>query len=249
MPRRPSRKGSNDHTRDPEVLDGLGGHKKIELDPLIDAWEAQPGESPRNFGLFQMYRDFGRLRTIAQIASMSPVLKFSTIANIARKCRWTERAGLWDAEQDRITAIRLQDAREELARKHAKAADALLAKALARLETLDINTISPNALVLMFATAAQIGRAAVGLETMNKGAQQAAQTTVTVAASTATDAAGKPEMRVEVGVQHDKIMATLDAMVARMSPEQITAGYEELTANADEAVRELNAALPAPPPQ
>jgi hypothetical protein len=44
-------------------------------------------------------------------------------------------------------------------------------------------------------------------------------------------------------------MATLDAMVQRMSPEQIAAGYEELTASAEEATRELNAALPAPPPQ
>jgi hypothetical protein len=38
-------------------------------------------------------------------------------------------------------------------------------------------------------------------------------------------------------------------MVQRMSPEQITAGYQELTASAEEATRELDAALPAPPPQ
>jgi hypothetical protein len=56
-------------------------------------------------------------------------------------------------------------------------------------------------------------------------------------------------MRLEVGVQHDRIMATLDEMVKRMSPEQINAGYEELTASAEEATRELDAALPAPPTQ
>jgi hypothetical protein len=178
---------------------------------------------------------------------MSP-LSYPYLNRIARRNKWVERAGRWDAEQDRITSIRLQDLREEMAKRHATAAQMLMKKALERLETLDITSISPHALVLMLDTAARIERASLGLETLNKGAT-AAQTTVTVAASTQTDAAGKTGMRVEVGVQHDAIMKTLDAMVQRMSPEQIAAGYEELTASAEEATRELNAALPAPPPQ
>lgn len=250
MPRRPARtqiRSGNDHTRSPEVLDQLE-RKLLELEPSRDAWEQQPGERPRNYGMFTMYRDSGRLRSVAQIAGMVTDLTFSSIAKIARFNRWAERAAVWDAEQDRITAIRLQDAREELARRHAKAAEALMTTALARLATLDINSISPHALVLMLDTAAKIGRAALGLETLNKGAQTGA-TTVTVAASTKTDQAGKPEVRLEVGVQHDRIMATLDEMVQRMTPEQIAAGYEELTAGTDQVARELDAALPAPPPQ
>jgi hypothetical protein len=244
MTRRPSRKGSNDHSRSPEVLDALE-RKKLELDPLLDAWAQQPGENSRDFGLFRMYLDFGRIRTVPQIAEMSP-LTFSTVARIARLKRWVERAGLWDAEQDRLTAIRLADMREEMAKNHAKAAQSLMKKALARLETLNLSDISPHALVLMLDTAARIERWALGLETM-KGAA-APQTTVTVAATTRADTAGKSEMRVEVGVQHDRIMATLDDMVQRMSPEQIAAGYEELTASAEEATRGINAALPGPPP-
>jgi hypothetical protein len=244
MTSRPSRKGSNDHTRAPEVLDAMA-RRKLDLAPALDAWVQQPGETPRNYGLFSMYRDMGRIRTVAQLAEMSPI-SFAATARVARYNRWSERAGLWDAEQDRLTAIRLQDAREEMARKHQQVARKLMDKALARLATLNIDTISPHALVLMLDTAARIERAALGLETMKGGA---AQTTVTVAASTKTDAAGQPEMRVEVGVQHEKIMATLDAMVQRMSPEQIAAGFQELTASAEEATRELDAALPAPPPQ
>lgn len=242
--RRPNGK-SNDHSRSPEVLAKLERHK-IELDPILDPWEQQPGENPRDFGLFRMYLDFGRIRTVAQIAGMTP-FSFGTVARVARLKRWVERAGRWDAEQDRIMAIRLAEQREEMAKNHAKAAQALMKKALARLETLNPNDISPHALVLMLDTAARIERAALGLETM-KGAA-APQTTVTVATTTKTDDAGKPEMRVEVGVQHDRIMATLDAMVQRMSPEQIAAGYEELTASAEEATRGIDAALPAPPPQ
>jgi hypothetical protein len=242
---RRNRKTSNDHSRTPEVLDSLA-RRELELDPSIDAWDRQPGELPRNHGLFLMYRDMGRIRTVAQLASMSP-LKYGSIARIARYGKWVARAGLWDAEQDRIAAIRLQDAREEMARKHSAAARKLMDKALERLKTLDVDSISPHALVLMLDTAARIERAALGLETLNKGATSA--TSVTVAATTKTDAAGKSEMRVEVGVQHDQIMKTLDAMVQRMSPEQIAAGFQELTASAEEATRELDAALPAPPPQ
>lgn len=246
MTRRPSRKGSNDHTRSSDVLDALE-RKKLELEPSIEAWEHQPGELPRNYGLFSMYRDSGRLRSVAQTAGMTDVIKYGAMARVARFGRWVERAALWDAEQDRITAIRLQSAREEMAIRHTKAAGLLMEKALERLRTLNVKDISPHALILMIDTAAKIERAALGLETLNKGATSA--TTVTVAASTKTDQSGKPEVRLEVGVQHDQIMATLDAMVQRMSPEQLAAGYEELTAGADEVTRELDAALPAPPPQ
>ena len=123
MPRRAHK--SNAHSRKSEVLDAIGGRQPLELDPLIDAWDQQPRESPRNFGLFALYRDHGRLRSVAQIAGMSPI-SYSTVAKIARFGKWVERAGLWDAEQDRITGIRLQGAREEMAQTHAKAARKLI---------------------------------------------------------------------------------------------------------------------------
>lgn len=242
----PRRKRSNDHSRSPEILNALT-RKELEYDPLIDAWDRQPSESARNHGLFLMYRDFGRIRTVAQVAEMSS-LTYPTVARIARFNKWVERSGRWDAELDRIAGIRLQDAREEMAKRHTKAANALMTKALARLESLDVDSISPHALILMIDTAAKIERAALGLETLNKGATTA-PTSVTVAATTTSDAAGNPQVRVEVGVQHDRIMATLDEMVKRMSPDQIAAGYEELTASAEEALRGIDAALPAPPPQ
>lgn len=245
MSRRPNRKNSNDHSRAPEVLNALE-RRVLEYDPAIDPWLRQPTESARNHGFFLMYRDLGPIRTVAQVAEMSP-LSYGSMTRLARFNKWVERAGRWDAEQDRIASIRLHAAREEMAKTHAKAAQALMKKALARLETLDVDAISPHALVLMLDTAARIERAALGLETLKGSAP--AQTSVTVAATTSTDAAGKPEMRVEVGVQHDRIMATLDEMVKRMSPDQIAAGYHELTASAEEATRELDAALPAPPPQ
>lgn len=238
MNRRPNGK-SNDHSRDPEILNALE-RKKLELDPLLDPWDKQERESPRNYGLFLLYRDFGRIRTVAQVAEAAS-MTYTITARLARFNKWVERAGRWDAEQDRIAAIRLHDLREEMARSHVKAARALMTKALERLATLNVKTISPHALVLMLDTAARIERAALGLE----GKQQ---TLVTTAVTATTDDDGKPAMRVEVGVAHDRIMASLDEMVQRMSPEQIAAGYEELTASAKEALADLDAALPTPPP-
>ena len=239
MKPRPNGK-SNDHSRSPDILDKLE-RRKLELDPLIDAWAQQQGETPRNYGLFLMYRDLGRIRTIGQVATMGP-LTFAAMARVSRYNKWVERAGLWDAEQDRIAAIRLHDAREEMARNHTKAARLMMDKALERLKSIDVKAISPHALVLMLDAAARIERFALGLE------GKAAVPTVTVAATTTTDETGRSAMRVEVGVQHDQIMATLDQMVSRMSPEQLAAGYQELTASAEEATRALDAALPTPPP-
>ena len=239
------RKRSNDHSRAPEVLNSLE-RKHLEYDPLLDPWERQPTESARNHGLFCMYRDHGRIRSVAQVAGMTE-LSYAATARIARFNKWVERAGQWDAEQDRIQAIRLHDLREDMARRHAKTAQAMMAKALARLETLNPKDISPHALILMLQAAAQIERAALGLENMKGGG--IAQIAVTVAAKATTDEAGKPAMHVEVGVRHDQIMNTLDQMVQRMSPEQLAAGYEELTASAKEALAGIDAALPAPPPQ
>lgn len=246
MPRRPARKGSNDHTRSVDVLNGLK-RRELELDPGREAWEQQPGELNRNYGLFTMYRDMGRLRSVAQVAGMSDTVTYAAMSRIGRFNKWSERAALWDAEQDRITAIRLQTQREEMAKSHAQAAQKMMKKALDRLKTLDIESISPHALILMIDTAARIERAALGLETLGKGTS-ATQQTVTVSATTKTAADGQQETRVEVGMQHDRIMAGLDEMVKRMSPEQLAAGYEELTASAEEATRELDAALPSAPP-
>jgi hypothetical protein len=237
---------SNDHARSVEVLQQIG-RKHLEYDPLLDPWERQPTESARNHGFFLMYRDLGRIRSVAQVAEMTP-LTYGSMTRLARFNKWVERAGQWDAEQDRIQAIRLHDKREEMAVRHAKAASLMMTKALARLETLNIKDISPHALILMLQTAAQIERAALGLENMRGGAA-ASQTAVTVAATTTTDDNGQPAVRVEVGVQHDQIMASLDRMVQRMSPEQLAAGYEELTESAKEALAGIDAALPAPPPQ
>jgi hypothetical protein len=243
---RRDRKGT-DHSRSADVLNALE-RRALELNPGIDPWEQQPAETNRNYGLFQMYRDHGRIRSVAQVATMIDYT-YPTVARIARYNKWVERAGRWDAEQDRITAIRLQGKREEMAIRHAQAANTLMKKALERLETLDINAISPHALILMMDTAARIERAALGLETM-KGGAAAPAPTVTVTSTTSAADGGKAQMRVEVGVQHDRIMQTLDAMVGRMTPEQLAAGYEELTASAEEATRALDAALPAtPPPQ
>lgn len=235
---------TNDHTRSPDALERIGGRRVLELDPDLDPWDQQPHESPRNYGLFLLYRDAGRGRTVQQTAEASPLV-YGSVARLSRCNKWVERAQRWDAEQERLTHARLEAAREDMARRHANAAQRLMAKALARLETLDISKISPQALVLMFDAAARIERASLGLDAA--GRVTAAQA-VTVTATTTTDATGATGTRVEVGVMRDRIMTGLDALISRMSPEQIAAGYEEMAAATAQVTAELDAALPLPPP-
>lgn len=242
------RRHGNDHSRAPEILDKLT-RKELVLDPTLDPWAQHPGESARNYGLFTYYRDCGRLRSVAQTAELSPI-SYPALTRIARSNKWAERAGAWDAEQDRLFGLELINRRREAAERQAKWARRIGEKALQRLESLNPDKISPHALVLMFQTAAAIERAAYGMDMRDTAPAVSVTTTAT------TDRAGQPEMRVEVAVMRDRIMGSLDALRQRMSPEQlaagyqeITAGYEEMASEAEAVARELDAALPAPPPQ
>jgi hypothetical protein len=126
----------------------------------------------------------------------------------------------------------------------------MMNKSLAALAHLPAHKMSPHAIVLMLDAAARMERAALGVDTP--------ASRVSIATST-TSGAGEPESttRVEVQVLHQQMMASLDSLVARMSPEQVDAGLAELRAEAvgavaeiqAAAVAELNAALPVTPPQ
>lgn len=213
----------------------------LTMDPDYDPWEQQPGESDRNFAAFAYYRDLGRRRSVPQAAELIG-LSPHYLYNLAKVNKWTARAKDWDTEQDRLYSLTVVDQRKDMMSRHVKASRALMDKALARLNQLDISRISPHALILMIDTAAKIERAALGLE-------DASTRMITATATTArtTDAAGNEvtEMRVDVGVMHENIMAGIGDLVARMSPEQIAAGYRELTAEAATVNAELDAALPS----
>jgi hypothetical protein len=218
----------------------------LELDPEYDPWEQQPRESDRNFAAFTYYRDLGRRRSVPQAAELIS-LKPAYLYRLAKVNKWTARARDWDSEQDRLYGLTVIDLRKDMSTRHVKAARALMDKALARLMTLDVSAISPHALILMMDTAAKIERAALGLE--DPGTRMTVSAT-TARASVSSGGEQVQEMRVDVSLMHESIMDGIGQLVARMSPEQIAAGYREIANEAATVGAELDAALPpsAPPP-
>nr|WP_236076026.1 hypothetical protein [Streptomyces coffeae] len=103
---------------------------------VVDPWERQSGESPQAFEAFAAYRHLGAARSVTKVArglGKSTTLLFQW----SRQYAWVMRATVYDREQDRVFLAEQQQARRDIARRHAKLAQAFLGKALARLQALD----------------------------------------------------------------------------------------------------------------
>lgn len=221
---------------------------KIEMDPDREPWEQQPNEGKLSYSHFCFYRDLGRRRTVRQAAEIVNV-NVNYLYSIARDHQWVSRAAKWDEEQDRLYALSIVELRKDVTSRHVSVARKMMAKALERLATLDAEKLSPHALILLLDTAAKIERAALGMDAPVGGR---GDTRTVVTATTATVPAGAEGsaavMRVEVGVLHEKIMSDIAGLVSRMSPEQLSAGYLELSGEAATVSDELDAVLSAQTP-
>ncbi|WP_425834143.1 hypothetical protein [Streptomyces fractus] len=80
----------------------------------------------------------------------------------SRQFAWVMRATAYDREQDRLFLAEQAQARREIARRHAKLAQAVQGKAVARLQMLDPRELSPSDLLRYVQVAAEIERRAVG---------------------------------------------------------------------------------------
>lgn len=70
----------------------------LSLDPTTDPWEKQPGETPKKYSRFLVYRDKGLTRTLTE-ASKDLALSYSYVRTLAVENRWQERAAAWDVYQ------------------------------------------------------------------------------------------------------------------------------------------------------
>ncbi|GHE06573.1 hypothetical protein [Streptomyces alanosinicus] len=80
----------------------------------------------------------------------------------SRQYAWVMRAAAYDREQDRLFLAEQAHARREIACRHAKLAQAVQSKAVARLQALDPRELSPSDLLRYIQVAAEIERRAVG---------------------------------------------------------------------------------------
>ncbi|MET9462453.1 hypothetical protein ABZY05_46900 [Streptomyces canus] len=92
---------------------------RITLDPALDPWERQPGETLKKHGQFLTFRDQGVARTLSAVAE---ALNFThrSAQVIATRFRWQERAAAWDAHLSRQYAAEMEEERRRAAREDVK---------------------------------------------------------------------------------------------------------------------------------
>ncbi len=103
-------------------MEAVFGPIEWEYDPIIDGpkqqneedlgetqpWRQQPGEPDQNFYWFRIYLSLNFLQSIAQVANMAGIRRKSTLARIARKWSWPERAAAFDARRANDPLARFQ---------------------------------------------------------------------------------------------------------------------------------------------
>lgn len=127
-----------------------------------EPWERQPSETPEAWQGFEVYRDHKGKRSLAAVGQE---LGKSTalIERWSARWSWVDRAAAWDEEEDRQwTRERLRQ-RRVAARRHLEAAGLLIDKGLARLATLDVNTLTPRQLLEFAKTGMEIEARIYGL--------------------------------------------------------------------------------------
>ena len=105
-------------------LETLFGPIEWEYDPITDgpnrptekeqpetkSWRQQPEEPVQHFYWFQIYLSLMFFQSTAQVANMAGIRRKSTLARIARKWTWQERAAAFDAYHaaEPLARIKLQ---------------------------------------------------------------------------------------------------------------------------------------------
>ncbi|MFJ2247500.1 hypothetical protein [Streptomyces sp. NPDC087862] len=127
----------------------------------VESWERQSGESPQAFEAFAVYRDLGTTRSVTKVARELDKSR-ALVGRWSRQFAWVMRAAAYDRDQDREFLAEQAQARREIARRHAKLAQAVQSKAVARLQALDPRELSPSELLRYIQVAAEIERRAGG---------------------------------------------------------------------------------------
>ncbi|MFF2612358.1 hypothetical protein [Kitasatospora sp. NPDC058046] len=115
----------------------------IALNPSLDPWERQPGESARKHGQFVTYRDLGRARTLVRAAE-TLTLAPGHVRNVAAEFRWRERVEAYDRHLDRLYEATWLEERRKAAEADSKILGAAIGKLAQRLGTLRADDLTPG---------------------------------------------------------------------------------------------------------
>ncbi|TDB79607.1 hypothetical protein [Micromonospora sp. KC721] len=131
-------------------------------EPAILPWDRQTREPETAYGYFALYRDLGRTRTVAKVATEVNKSR-DYLHNLATRWKWVQRAQAWDREEDRLYIEGLAEQRRDMARRHARIASALQSKLVTRLQNLDASKLSPADIARWLEVTTRVERLALGL--------------------------------------------------------------------------------------
>jgi hypothetical protein len=98
----------------------------------VEPWERSLGEPSKAFAKFALYRNMGPTRSLARVGEVVGVGTARCEA-LSAKWGWVARAQAWDAEQDRLARLEVEEETREMHRRHVRLAMAMANKAGARL--------------------------------------------------------------------------------------------------------------------
>jgi hypothetical protein len=134
-----------------------------------EPWQRQTGEGEESFAAFALYRDLGPLRRSITLVARELDKSRVLVGRWSSRWSWVERSGAYDAWLDaqrvdeQVTEIRA------MAKRHAQAADYMLAALLQRMQTLvnnqEVDRIPPAVLPRWLDVAVRVGRLSRGAST------------------------------------------------------------------------------------
>lgn len=133
----------------------------MEEKKTAELWEQQPGEGDKPWEAFVLYRDMGASRSQQAVAD-----KLGKSTNLiyrwSSRWNWAERISAWNNENDRIMRQDQISEIAEMRKRHAELAVAMVEKAKAALEQMELSEMKP-------ADISRFADAAVKIERLSRG--------------------------------------------------------------------------------
>lgn len=122
-----------------EVLPGV-------QNPTGEFWYRLPGESWQAYEQFAVYRDMGPGRSLRKVAEKTGK-NFDNIKAKSARDSWIDRCEAFDANEEFERMIRMRDRRYQWLVEDLEATEKMQDLIRKRLETLDVNSLTPNQLI------------------------------------------------------------------------------------------------------
>ena len=139
----------------------MARRKKQEAPEDLKPWERQPGETPKQWEAFALYRDMGAERSIQKVADALGKTK-PNLGVWSRENHWVDRVTAWDAEVDRLNRLQQIKDIKKMRKNHATVASAMIVKAAQALNKIPVDDIKASDVSKMVEVASKLERISRG---------------------------------------------------------------------------------------